>query len=73
MFHRSCLEHKEKMYKDTPTRCPLCGYIIDRVRSVHFLPKKEVEEKRSKMSSLEDERMKLLVQIEEIKERIARL
>ena len=58
------------MYKDTPTRCPLCGYIMGRIRTMHFLTKKGGEEV---VENMEEERRKLLVQIEELRERIARL
>ena len=61
------------MYKDTPTRCPICGYIISKIRTMHFLTKKEGEEMVGRRGSLDEERMKLLVQIEELKERIAKL
>ena len=73
MFHQGCLEHREKMYKDTPTRCPLCGYIMGRIRTMHFLTKKEGEEVVDRRGNMEEERRKLLVQIEELRERIARL
>ena len=61
------------MYKDTPTRCPICGYIISKIRTMHFLTKKEGEEMVVGSGSLGEERMKLLVQIEELKERIDKL
>ena len=73
MFHHGCLEYKEKMYKDTPTRCPICGYIIGKVRTVHILTKQEGEEMVSKGRGIEEEKVKLLLQIEELKERIGRL
>ena len=40
---------------------------------MHFLTKKEREEMVARRGSLDEERMKLLVQIEELKERIAKL
>ena len=40
---------------------------------MHFLTKKEGEEMVVGRGSLDEERMKLLVQIEELKERIAKL
>ena len=31
MVHPVCLEHKDEMYKDTPTRYPTCWYIIGKI------------------------------------------
>ena len=73
MFHRGCLEHREKMYKDTPTRCPICGNMVSKIRTMHFLNEIEEKEMMNRRGSLDDERMKLLLQIEELKERIAKL
>ena len=73
MFHRGCLEHREKMYKDTPTRCPICGYTVSKIRTMHFLNKLEDKEMMDRRGSLDVERMELLLKIEELKERIANL
>ena len=59
------------MYNDTPTRCPLCGYIISRIRTIHFLTKNSMELDRT--GNIDEEIVKLLVKIEELRERIAKL
>ena len=46
---------------------------MGRIRTMHFLTKKEGEEVVGRRGNMEEERRKLLVQIEELRERIARL
>ena len=71
LFHRSCLEYRREMYTNSPTRCPLCGFIISTLVSVHIL---EQESRRNgSRESKEETKRKVLYQIDELKEEIGRL
>ena len=37
MFHLVCYNRREESYKDTPTRCPIDGAIIENIKTLHFL------------------------------------
>ena len=73
MFHQGCFEHREKMYKDKPTRCPLCGYIINKIQTMHFLTRNNMEKVVDRKGTIDEETGKLLEQIENLRQRIARL
>ena len=36
MFHLVCYNRREESYKDTPTRCPIDGAIIENIKTLHF-------------------------------------
>ena len=39
MFHLVCYNRREESYKDTPTRCPIDGAIVENIKTLHFLDK----------------------------------
>ena len=41
IFHLVCYNQREESYKDTPTRCPIDGAIIENIKTLHFLNKLE--------------------------------
>ena len=39
MFHLVCYNRREESFKDTPTRCPIDGAIVENIKTLHFLEK----------------------------------
>ena len=63
IFHGLCLERRERLYRQTPIRCPMDGLIITKTRSLHVKKKEvgmEVDSQKDSDSIKKEELLNLL-------------
>lgn len=67
IFHGLCLERRERLYPQTPIRCPMDGVIIARTRSLH-VKMKEVDSQKN--SNKKEELLNLLGKVTDIAKKL---